>query len=372
MLWEISVFMTNILEIYKSLVIQIATPYNTGTGFYLSEYDLIVTNEHVVRDNNEVIIAGAQFEKQVSKVLYLDMKYDLAFLSPPIIENAELPKTKFGSGADKIETPVFAVGHPFGKQYTAIQGMISRFDDFEDDINYIHHDAALSPGNSGGPLLNESGDIIGVNTFVIDRDNNIGFSLPASYLKSALEAFKEGGAVTASRCYSCLNIVFEHEMTSRYCPQCGVKIQMPSLIKPFEPYGCAYTIENMLEELGHEVKLTRRGPNNWEIQQGSAIISISYYEKTGLIIGDASLCNLPPQNIEPLYEYLLRQNHEIEGLTFSVKGQDIVLSLLIYDRYLNAETGRRLFLHLFEKADYYDNILVEEFGASWKYGDQTI
>jgi len=68
-----------------------------------------------------------------------------------------------------------------------------------------------------------------------------------------------------------------------------------------------------------------------------------------------------------MHEYLLRQNHEIEGLTFSIRGQDIVLSLLIYDRYLNAETGMKLFQHLFERADYYDNVLVEVYGAIWKY-----
>jgi len=56
----------------------------------------------------------------------------------------------------------------------------------------------------------------------------------------------------------------------------------------------------------------------------------------------------------------------MEGLNFSIKEQDIILSLLIYDRYLNVDTGIQLFKHLFEKADYYDNILVEEYGALWK------
>ena len=67
-----------------------------------------------------------------------------------------------------------------------------------------------------------------------------------------------------------------------------------------------------------------------------------------------------------LYQYLLQQNYEIEGLNFSVKGEEVVLSLQIYDRYLNIQTGNKLFKHLFDKADYYDNILVEQFGARWK------
>ena len=59
----------DIIELYKKVVIQIATPYSTGTGFYISEYDLIITNEHVIRDNNKVVIVGEAFEKQMVDVL---------------------------------------------------------------------------------------------------------------------------------------------------------------------------------------------------------------------------------------------------------------------------------------------------------------
>lgn len=355
------------IEKYKSAIIQIATPYNMGTGFYIAEYDLIVTNEHVVRDNCEVIIAGANFKKQIAKVLYLDISYDLAFLSAPKSIEGEIVDLKFAQEECKVGVAALAIGYPFSMPYEHSLGIISNPGEKRGDIDYIIHSAALSPGNSGGPLINEQGEIIGVNTFVIEKEQNKGFSLPVTYLGKILNAFKGGAGKTAARCYACSNIIFEQEKELKYCPECGSSIQLPSMIAPFEPVGCAYTIENMLAELGHNVELTRRGPNNWAIQEGSAIISISYYEKTGLIIGDASLCNLPQQNIQPLYEYLLRQNHKIEGLTLSIKGKEIVLSLLIYDRYLNAETGRKLFQYLFERADYYDNVLVEEYGASWKY-----
>ena len=129
--------------------------------------------------------------------------------------------------------------------------------------------------------------------------------------------------------------------------------------------GVGLTIENLLKKMGHDVRLSRRGPNNWEIRQGSAKINMSYYSQTGLIICDAHLCTLPPQNIKAVYEYLLRENYRNEGVTLSVRGQDIVLSLLIYDRYLREEIAERLLSNLFEKADYYDNILVDQYGAQW-------
>jgi serine protease Do len=68
---------------------------------------------------------------------------------------------------------------------------------------------------------------------------------------------------------------------------------------------------------------------------------------------------------------LLRQNYENNGFQFNVVGQDIVLSLLIYDKYLNEEVALELLKNLFEKADYYDNILVEKYGAAWKTAQQA-
>jgi len=114
------------------------------------------------------------------------------------------------------------------------------------------------------------------------------------------------------------------------------------------------------------VALSRSGHNAWEVKQGSATILVSYHDKSGLISADTVLCELPKENIKPLYEYLLRENYSNEALTLSLNDQDIVLSLLIFDRYLNEETGKAMLSQLFEKADYYDNVLVEQYGASWK------
>lgn len=363
--------MKEVIEIYRSVVIQIATPYCTGTGFYLKEPDLIVTNEHVVRDNREVVIDGVGFAKQLVKVIYLDPKYDLAFLSPP--KDVDLPAISLApsdslSAGDKV----VAVGHPFGFKYSATQGIISNPRHEVDDIQYYQHDAALNPGNSGGPLVNMDGQVVGVNTFKVEGGDNIGISLPVKYLSSAIEEFTSAGGKLGVRCQACSNLVFEDTIDHDYCPFCGAKVELPSQVEEYEAVGVSKTIEEMLSLSGHHVLLSRRGPNNWEIHQGSAKINISYYEKTGLITGDAYLCLLPKNNIKPLYEYLLRQNYTLEGLTFSIKGQDIILSLLIYDRYLNVDTGLKLFKHLFEKADFFDNILVEDYGALWKGEDDTV
>ena len=258
------------------------------------------------------------------------------------------------------------MGHPFGLKYTSTQGIISNTTHEKDGVVFFQHDAALNPGNSGGPLIRLDGKIMGINTFVIRDGENIGFSLPSNYLNQTLGDYRAHQGKIGVRCASCANLVFEDTISNGYCPHCGSKVTLPSQVEEYEPIGVPKTIEDMLNVLGQEVRLARRGPNIWEIIQGSAKISISYYEKTGLITGDAYLVTLPKDEINLLYAYLLRQNYLLEGLTFSIKEQDIILSVLIYDRYLNVESGVKLFRHLFERADHYDNILVEEYGAYWK------
>lgn len=358
--------MKEVIELYKNVLMQIATPLSTGTGFYLRDHQLIVTNEHVIHGNREVVVDGKGIEKQLVKVLFSDPKYDLALLSsPPGME--AVPNIKL-SDQQRISEgeQVIAIGHPYGLKYTATQGIISSTSHIQNNIPYLQHDAALNPGNSGGPLVNLNGDVIGVNTFVLRDGQNIGFSLPVNYLSETIAEFRKGEGHIGVRCSSCSNFVYEHTAEKGYCPHCGAKVELPSQVDEYEASGMNRVVESILEQTGHHIRLSRRGPGSWEIQQGSARINISYYEKNGLIVGDAHLCQLPKENIKPLYEYLLRQNYTSEGLSLSVSGQDIILSLLIHDRYIKPETGKILFKRLFEKADYYDDILVNEYGAQLK------
>lgn len=356
--------MQKFVETYKNIVIQIATPFSTGTGFYMKAPNLVVTNNHVIEGNKEVTIEGVDLPRQISRVLYSDVKYDLAFLE--ISDNAVLPHVHLNATPVGEGDRVTAIGHPFGLKYSFTQGIVSNPRHIHNNIDYIQHDAALNPGNSGGPLINTEGEVIGVNTFIIQNGNTIGFSLPAQYLHAALSAFNEGKGEVSVRCPSCLNLVFESTIDKGYCPHCGTKVKLPSEEDDYVAEGVGLTIEKILKKLEHDVRLSRRGPNSWEIRQGSAKINITYYSQNGLITCDAHLCTLPQQNIKAVYEYLLRENYRNEGVTLSVKGQDIILSLLIYDRYLKDEIAEKLLKNLFEKADYYDNVLVDQYGAKWR------
>jgi serine protease Do len=219
--------MKEVIELYKNVLMQIATPLSTGTGFYLRDHQLIVTNEHVIHGNREVVVDGKGIEKQLVKVLFSDPKYDLALLScPPGMETA--PNIKL-SDQQRISEgeQVIAIGHPYGLKYTATQGIISSTSHIQNNIPYLQHDAALNPGNSGGPLVNLSGDVIGVNTFVLRDGQNIGFSLPVNYLSETIAEYRKGEGHIGVRCSSCSNFVYEHTAEKGYCPHCGAKVELP-------------------------------------------------------------------------------------------------------------------------------------------------
>lgn len=353
-----------IIEQYQKAIIQIATAGGTGTGFYLKEFDLIVTNAHVVAEDAEVTIAGKAFEKALSRVWYTDRKHDLAFLQSPA--DIELPEIRLGQYEQmKDGDVVVAIGHPYGLNYTATQGVISKVNRIREGLKFIQIDAAINPGNSGGPLVNMKGEIIGVNTFIIKGGDNLGFALPVNYLREALQMYFPNKGQASTRCFSCGYLITTINIDSKkYCPSCGTDAKLPEIPeKAIEAVGAAKTIEEILKELGKDVRLAREGVNTWSVKEGSAKIKITYNAENFFIAGDAYLCQMPSDasKIKPLYQFLLQENFKVNGLVLSCVKQNIVLSCIIYDLDMTKENGAESFRILFQKADYYDDFLKTEY-----------
>ena len=353
-----------IIELYRPAIIQIATQNSTGTGFYIKEFDLIVTNEHVVGKNAEITMAGRLFDKRLGRVLYTDKKHDLSFVQAP--DDIQLPEVKLGKYEETSDGDVVvAIGHPFGLNYTATQGVISKVDRVRDGVKYIQIDAAINPGNSGGPLVNKKGEIIGINSFIIKGGDNLGFALPASYVKEALQLYLPYRGQPSTRCHSCNNLVLASNIeATKYCPYCGSEVKLPQLAeRESKPVGVAKTVEEILNELGKDVKLARDGNNNWSVKEGGAKIKINYNPENYFVAGDAYLCQLPANsaNIKPLYQFLLEENFKLDGLVLSCVKQNIVLSCIMYDLDMTKENGIEMFRDLFQKADFYDQLLEKEY-----------
>ncbi len=348
-----------ILEKYVENIMQIMTPYGTGTGFIID--DLIVTNSHVVSGLREVVISSKQVKRTIAKVVYDDPYFDLAFIHYEF----DAPQTPLKLASQNVEDgdSTIAIGHPYGLNYTATEGIVSRASRLQGDLEYIQIDAAINPGNSGGPLLNANAEVTGVNTFIIQNANNLGFALPYFYLKEALTTFKAQDNQAIIKCPSCKNLIEEQSIQNDYCPECGVKLETARLRrKGYNPTGPTKLLEDILNALDINVTLARRSQASWRIDEGSARIDINYYDN-GIIIGDTKLCAIPSKNIDKIYDYLLKENDKLSYLQFSINENSIYLSYLIVDSSLTFDEGKIAIERLIKYSNKYDDILINEYGA---------
>jgi serine protease Do len=349
----------SILETYIENIMQIMTPYGTGTGFIID--NVIITNSHVVGGLKEVVISAKKVKRTIAKVIYDDPYYDLAFIE----YNFCKPKNPLKLASDMVEDGdvTIAIGHPYGLNYTATEGIVSRAARLQGDLEYIQIDAAINPGNSGGPLLNEKGEVTGVNTFIIQNANNLGFSLPYFYLREALDAFSNQKSEEIIKCPSCKNLIEESSIENDYCAECGVKLEVArQRRKGYNPTGPTKLLEDILASQNINVTLARRSQASWRIDEGSARTDINYYDN-GIIIGDSKLCAIPRQNIDKVYDYLLKENDKLSYLQFSISENSIYLSYLIVDSSLTLNEGKTAISRLIKQSNVYDDILINEYGA---------
>jgi len=158
----------------------------------------VVTNNHVIDRAEDIQVVIDNGKKYKAKVIGKDAKTDLALLK--IDTDEKLSAVKLGDSDElKIGDWVIAIGNPFGLGYTVTAGIVSAkgrslglgaYDDF------IQTDASLNPGNSGGPLFNLSGEVIGVNTAIVAGGQGIGFAIPISMAKYIINQLKEYGKVS--------------------------------------------------------------------------------------------------------------------------------------------------------------------------------
>jgi serine protease Do len=153
-----------------------------GSGFIISDDGLILTNAHVVRDAKEVTVKLSDRREFSAKVLGSDPVTDVAVLR---IEAKGLPMVRLGDPKQLgVGDPVLAIGAPFGFEQTATQGIVSakgRSLPGDAVVPFIQTDAAVNPGNSGGPLFNGSGEVVGINAQIYSHTGGyqgLAFSIP--------------------------------------------------------------------------------------------------------------------------------------------------------------------------------------------------
>ncbi len=170
----------------------------SGSGLIVDSTGYIVTNNHVIGDAAEIEVRFSDKTRLIAQVVGKDPDTDLALLK--VTPDRALPSARFGdSSAVKVGQWVLAVGNPFGLDRTVTLGVVSGIGRENINLsryeNFIQTDASINPGNSGGPLLNLHGEVIGINTAIINFAQGIGFAIPSNMAKQVIEHLQTNGRV---------------------------------------------------------------------------------------------------------------------------------------------------------------------------------
>ena len=170
----------------------------SGSGLIVDSTGYIVTNNHVIGDASEVEVRLSDKTKLMAHVIGKDPDTDLALLK--VTPDRPLPSAKFGDSTGvKVGQWVLAVGNPFGLDRTVTLGVVSGIGRENINLsryeNFIQTDASINPGNSGGPLFNLRGEVIGINTAIINFAQGIGFAIPSNMAQQVITQLLEKGKV---------------------------------------------------------------------------------------------------------------------------------------------------------------------------------
>ncbi|MEZ4743195.1 MAG: trypsin-like peptidase domain-containing protein [Bdellovibrionota bacterium] len=174
------------------------TTSSLGSGVILDRSGYIITNHHVIKGANTIEVLFAKSKKKIAaNIIGIDPKTDLALLK--VNTNQELHPMSLGdSDKLKIGDLVLAIGNPFGFSHTVTSGIISaksRVIGTGPYDNFLQTDASIHPGNSGGPLIDVRGRVIGINTAISSEGEGIGFAIPINTVKEITGDLKKFGKV---------------------------------------------------------------------------------------------------------------------------------------------------------------------------------
>src|SRR6266536_3738285 len=174
-------------QVMPALVVVRGHRFGAGAGIVWDENGLILTNNHVVGRHTPIVLLQDDGEYE-SKLVARDPDVDLALLS---IDATDLTPLKPASVSPRVGEMVFAFGHPWGQRNTVTRGIISALITAQnrrgDKLPVVRSDTPLAPGNSGGPLVNAKGEVVGINAMIVGGDQSVSIaaSVATEFVKKA-------------------------------------------------------------------------------------------------------------------------------------------------------------------------------------------
>ena len=238
--------------------------------------------------------------------------------------------------AISVGRKIYVAGYPYGMPFTITEGSVSAPRQLMEGQYYLQTDAAVNPGNSGGPMLNDRNEVVG-SLGEVDRTQ---FQV---------------------QCGSCDELIAEEE---EFCPSCGDKLPEGAFDEREESPLCGF-VESAIREMGIDPVLARDGYDSWLFHKGSSEIRIFVYD--GAYLFSTSPINLlPKKEVEPVLDYMLSE--DFGPYKLGIEGRQIYIAYRIHLSDItdaSEEEIRRNIVNLALKADEMDNMMVERFGCEF-------
>lgn len=334
----------------------------SGSCFYLKNYDLFVTNYHVVEGFREVALQDNDKNRFYARVVLVNPVRDIALLKADGDFSA-LPEIAL-SALDEVSIGqrINVAGYPFGMPFTVTEGTVSSPRQLMNDSYYIQTDAAVNPGNSGGPMFNDSNELVAITVSKLNNADNMGFGIPVASLRELLEQIADlDTSIFNVQCNSCDEFISEEE---EYCPSCGDKLP-ENVFKERTLTDLAVFCEEAIGAMGINPVLARVGYESWVFHKGSSEIRMFVYNRQYLFC-TSPLNVLPKKNLEPVLSYLL--NADVRPYQFGLDGNQIYISYRVHISDVFSEYGEEVQKNLTNmafKADELDNYLADTFGCEF-------
>lgn len=220
---EQSLSYDQLFEKVKSSVVGIRAGAGLGSGFFVHANGLIVSNRHVIGYEHEVDINLADDSHIKGRVVRSFPEIDVAFIRVTLAPT--FVPCLAASGSSRVGQSVLVIGHPMGLSNTLTRGIISAINREVMGNVYLQTDAAINTGNSGGPVFNDFGEVVGVATMTLSQGQGLNFALPADQVQRKIEIFaSEEARVQSGQGVYC-NICGYFSFGGVYCQNCGVNLK---------------------------------------------------------------------------------------------------------------------------------------------------
>ena len=348
-------------DIYR-LVYKVTHAGGSGSCFYLKSHDLFVTNYHVVSGFHEVAIHDNDRNPYLARVVLVNPALDIALMVADG-DFSQLPELSLAADdALEIGGKVSVAGYPYGMPFTVTEGSVSSPKQLMDGKYYIQTDAAVNPGNSGGPIFNENNEVVGVTVSKFSNADNMGFGIRVEALRKLLEVVDDmDRSCFQVQCDSCDGLIAGEE---DFCPSCGEKLP-EGIFAERQQSPLAVFCEQAIEEMGVNPVLARDGYDSWTFHKGSSEIRIFVYDNTYLFaVSPINL--LPKKEVEPVLDYMLSEN--FSPYKMGIEGRQIYLAYRLHLSDLTDSSEdeiRRNLVNLALRADEMDNLMVDRFGCEF-------